>query len=153
MPEGFDSRLAENHTLLFAIADLADGDWPQRARTAAIKLARQHTAPSLGRQLLAMFYDLFSRYGSELTSKQVEVALPVYGDEWANYRNRGRAINKWEIAQLLRPYGIVPTVIHPRGRAADRGYRVAQFEVVFRHYLGKPLPGGRTPAREQTSRK
>jgi putative DNA primase/helicase len=148
LPDGFDGRLAENYALLFAIADIAGGDWPQRARAAAIKLARQYDVVSLGRQLLAVFYDLFSRYEGELTSKQVEAALPAYGDQWANYKNRGKPANKWDIAALLRPFGIAPTVIHPRGRAADRGYRDAQFEVAFRHYLRKRLPD-RTPVRKQ----
>jgi putative DNA primase/helicase len=149
MPSGFDGRLAENYVLLFAMADLAGGDWPQRARAAAVKLSRQHAAPSLGRQLLAVFYDLFSRYGSLLINTQMEKALPVYGDEWANYKNRGKPANKWDVAQLLRPYGIGSNVIHPRGRVADRGYRDTQFEVVFRHYLGKSLPGGRTLVRKR----
>jgi hypothetical protein len=149
MPEGFDNRLAENYTLLFAIADLAGGDWPKQARTAAAKLVREYGTLSMGRRLLAILHELFSRYGKLLTSEQIERALPAYGDEWANYRNLGRAINKWEIAQLLRPYKIVPRVIHPRGRPADRGYDVAQFEVAFRHYLGKPLPGGRTLVRKR----
>jgi putative DNA primase/helicase len=147
MPDGFFSRLKENYHLLFAIADLAGGDWPKKARAAAVKLSREHNMPSLGRRLLAIFYDLFSRYGELLTSKQVEQALPAYGDEWDNYKNRGRAINKWEVAQLLQPFKIFPGVIHPRGHAADRGYAVGQFEVAFRHYLGKPPPQGRTVVR------
>jgi len=41
---------------------------------------------------------------------------------------------------LLKPFGIRPDVIHPRGKPADRGYNAAWFEVAFRHYLGKFLP-------------
>jgi putative DNA primase/helicase len=149
MPAGFNNRLAKNYELLFAIADLAGGDWPKRARAAAIKLSREYNAPSMGRRLLAIFYALFSRYGPLLTSEQVERALPSYGDEWANYRNQGRPISKWQIAELLRPFKIAPGVIHPRGHRADRGYDVAWFEVAFRHYLGKGLPVGRTVVRRR----
>ena len=70
---------------------------------------------------------LFRKHGALLTSRQVEQLLTADDDsEWANYK--GHPINKWEIASLLKPYGIAPAVIHPRGRAADRGYNVRQFE-------------------------
>jgi Protein of unknown function (DUF3631) len=148
MPDGFSGRLAENYMLLFAIADLAGAGWSERARAAATKLAHQHAAPSLGRQLLAIFHELFTRYGNELINKQVEKALPSFGDEWANYLDRGRAITKWQIARLLKPYKISTSVIHPRGRSADRGYRAEHFATAFRHYLGKPLPVARTLVRK-----
>jgi uncharacterized protein DUF3631 len=150
MPEGFNNRLAENYVLLFAIADLAGGPWPDKVRTAAVKLSRAYNLPSLGRRLLAVFYDLASRHGPLLTSAGVEQVLPTYGDEWANYRDSGRPINKWQIKELLKPFHIGPDVIHPRGRPADRGYDVRwpEFEVAFRHYLGKEPPVGRTPVRK-----
>jgi Protein of unknown function (DUF3631) len=40
MPPGFGNRLAANWRLLFAIADLAGGSLPKRARTAAMKLTQ-----------------------------------------------------------------------------------------------------------------
>jgi hypothetical protein len=150
MPAGFNNRLAKNYVLLFAIADLAES-WPKKARAAAAKLTREHDAPSPGRQLLTVFFDLFSQHGELLTSKQVEQALADSDDDvWANYKNLGRPINKWEIAQLLRPYKIRPSVIHPRSgkhAPADRGYKAGWFTIAFRHYLGKSLPGGRTTVR------
>jgi hypothetical protein len=150
MPADFNNRLAENYALLFAIADLAGGDWPARARAAAVKLAHEYDVPSMGRRLLAICYDLFSRRGPLLTSKQVEAALPSYGDEWENFKGRGRAINKWEVAALLKPFKVYPGVIYPRGgHLTDRGYNVAWFETAFRHFLGKELPGGRTVVRKR----
>ncbi len=67
MPAGFGNRLAANFTLLFAIADLADGDWPKRARAAALRLTREHDEPSWGKKLLAAFRDdLFEKHGKAL---------------------------------------------------------------------------------------
>jgi Protein of unknown function (DUF3631) len=150
MPEGFISRLEENYQLLFAIADLAGGDWSKKARTAAVKLSRERNEPSLGKRLLAALYDLAVKHGKLLTSKQVEQLLTADESEWASYRGRG-PINKFEIAQLLRPYGIAPDVIHPRGRPADRGYDASwpEFEIAFKHFLGKTLPRGRTVVRKR----
>jgi hypothetical protein len=51
-PAGFDNRLADLWRLPLAIAELAEGDWPQQARTAAERLARAHPTPSWRRLLL-----------------------------------------------------------------------------------------------------
>jgi len=122
MPDGFSNRLAENFALLFAIADRAGGDWPKKMRTAAVKTSRDHDKPSLRRRLLAIIFNLFVRHGALLTAKQVEQLVPAEDDEFANWQNSGRPINKYQIAYQLRAYHIGPRVIHPRGKPADRGY-------------------------------
>jgi putative DNA primase/helicase len=53
MPLGFDNRLSDNWYLLLAIADFAGGDWPDKARKAAVKLSKVADATSIGVQLLA----------------------------------------------------------------------------------------------------
>ena len=54
MPPGFDNRLGDNWPLLLAIADLAGGEWPTKARKAAAKLSKVGAdATSIGVQLLA----------------------------------------------------------------------------------------------------
>jgi hypothetical protein len=143
IPEGFLNRLEENYVLLFAIVDLAGGDWPKKMRAAAVKLSREFNLPSLGRRLLAVFFDLFCTHGRFLTSALVEAALPSFGDEWANYRDTGRPINKWQVTALLRPFKIKADLIHPRGgKTTDRGYDATWPSIVtaFKHYLGKSLP-------------
>ena len=154
MPDNFFGRSEENYHLLFAIADLAGGDWPKKTRAAAVKLSRTHDKPSLGKRLLAIIFDLAIRRGTLLTSKQLEQLVPAEDDEFANYR--GRPINKYEIAVLLRPYcDIQSGVIHPHGRAADRGYDTTdpKFTLAFKHYLDKALPRGPTVVRNKKPRK
>ena len=102
MPEGFFSRLRDNYHLLFAIADLAGGDWPKRARAAASKLAHEHNTPSLGKRLLAILFDLTIKHRTTLfTSAQLEQLVPAESDEFVNYKN-GHPINKYQIAALLK---------------------------------------------------
>jgi putative DNA primase/helicase len=133
MPEGFANRLEENFVLLFAIADLAGGDWPKKARAAARRLAGEHNEPSTGKRLLAAFRDLFAKHGKVLASDRVAELLAADEEgEWANYR--GHRINKWEIAQLLRPYNIRPELIWQRGKPV-RGYKAERFATAFRHFL------------------
>jgi putative DNA primase/helicase len=156
MPDGFFSRLEENFHLLFAIADLAGGDWPKKARAGAVKLSREHNKPSLGKRLLEIFFDLSIKHGTLLTSKQLEQLVPAESDEFANYQN-GRPINKYQIAALLSPYcNIRPKIIHPRGgKTGDRGYDTSQqeFTRAFRHYLKKTLPVSRSVVRNKKRRK
>jgi putative DNA primase/helicase len=133
MAQGYTNRLADNFRLMLAIAELAGGDWPKRARAAALKLTPEQR-PSPGGRLLADMRDLFAKHGKMLASTQV-VALLVSNDEgeWANYRGRG-PINKYEVAQLLKPYGIKPDLIYLRGQHV-RGYKAEWFETAFMHYL------------------
>ena len=148
MPEGFFSRLEENYHLLFAIADLAGGEWSKKARTAAVKLSAERDTPSSGKRLLAIFFTLFVRYGPQVPSKQAEALVPAEDDEFADYRNSGRPITRFQIAALLRPYQVYPGLIHPRGgHTADRGWNVTSFATAFKHYLGKILPEGRSVVR------
>jgi Protein of unknown function (DUF3631) len=135
MPEGFNNRQEKNFRLLFAIADLAGGNWPKRARKAALKLSPME-GPSPGRRLLADLRALFAEFGKALTSEETAALLSAREEsEWANYCGRGRPINKFEIAQLLKPYGIKPDNAVYRGGKQHRGYKAAWFERVWRHYL------------------
>jgi len=152
MPEGFFSRLEENFHPLLAIADLGGLSWAKKARAAAVKLSRERDTPSLGKRLLAIFFALFVRHGPQITSKQAEALVSMEDDEFADYRNSGRPITRFQIAALLRPYEVYPDVIHPRGRPADRGYDAAWFKIAFKHHLGKALPGGRTLVRKRRSK-
>jgi putative DNA primase/helicase len=150
MPDGFFSRQEENYHLLFAIADLAGGEWPKKARAAAAKLAGEHNEPSLGKRALAIFFSSFISHGPLLTSVQAEQLLAGADDAFADYNGRGRPINKYEIAKLLRPYRVFPRLIHPRGgHTSDRGWDAADFKTAFRHYLGKNLPEGRSVVRNK----
>jgi len=137
VPDGFDNRLQENWRLLFAIADLAGGSWPKRARAAAVKLTKQYYEPSVGRQCLSLFVELFlmSKYEGMITSAWAQeqfVADPT--SIWVNYKGRG-PITQWGIKGILAAYHIRPDLIHPRGDPTVRGYKIEWFETAFRHYL------------------
>jgi putative DNA primase/helicase len=135
MPPGFNNRLRMNWTSQFAIADLAGGTFPKAARTAAIKLSRQRREVSEGIRLLEAFQELFSTHGPMLTSAEVQKLLTKdQGSEWAEFRGHG-PISQRQIAVLLDDYDIDPNVIHPRGRKADRGYKLEWFTDAFARHL------------------
>lgn len=83
-----------------------------------------------------------------MTSANVQKLLTADPtSEWTDFRGHNRPITQREIALLLAGYEIHPQVIHPRGRKADRGYRVEWFEKAFRHYL-QTLSRKRTSVRK-----
>jgi len=139
-PPGFNNRIRINWKMLFAIADLAGGRWPKRARNAAIELETDRDEPS---EVIRLFRDLRDIWGKaeERTSESLCVALAEYSEEWADFRGKG-PISPVRLAALLRPFGIRPVHNLRKGRrAGDKnpgGYRRAQFENAWARLLQKP---------------
>jgi putative DNA primase/helicase len=129
MPESsFNNRMRKNWKVLLAIADLAGGGWPKRARDAALELATDRDEPSEGVRLLAAIRDLMGKR-TEVTSAHICKALAAApSSEWSNFRGKG-PISQAQLAALLRPYGIRPVTLHPTKRAGltRHGYRRSQF--------------------------
>src|SRR5262249_56880534 len=75
MPSGIEDRDADVWEPLLAIADAVGGDWPVRARGAALALvgAARDAEPSLGIKLLADLKTLFD--ASPLDAMPTEVIL------------------------------------------------------------------------------
>lgn len=133
MPDGFTNRQEENFVLLFAIADLAGGDWGKKMRDSARALSHT-TEPSLGRLLLADMRRLFKQHGKRIHSKQLVTLLIADEEgEWAHYRGQG-PITAHQVARLLKPFGIQPDFVVV-DKVQQRGYNEAWFETAFKHYL------------------
>ena len=66
MPDGIEDRDADVWEPLLAVADAAGGDWPERARVAAVALVAlsKESTPSLGIRLLADLRDVFGDEGN-----------------------------------------------------------------------------------------
>jgi hypothetical protein len=60
VPEALTDRQQEAWWALLAIADLADGEWPDAARDAAVSLAARQDDVSVGVRLLAAIRDLMA---------------------------------------------------------------------------------------------
>jgi hypothetical protein len=157
---GLNNRARMNWKLQVAVADLAGGDWPKKARAAAITFTRERADPSERKRVLRAFQLLEARHGPLLLSNKIGELLSTVDDELANFRGKGRAINKFEVAALLKDFskslgGIRPGVIHPRGRPGDRGYDVRwpTFQLAFKHFLRATPALGRTLIRKPQPKK
>lgn len=127
-------RAADLWEPLLAVADLAGGDWPNRARTAAYTLTR-HSADddatgSVGRELLHDIRTVTSyRQGDFIpTADLLTLLLNIEDSRWQEEALTGR-----RLSDRLRPYGIMPK----RTKTA-RGYDMTALADVFERYLPDP---------------
>jgi hypothetical protein len=67
MPDGAFNRLADNWRPLFAIAQIAAGDWPKRVADAFARLTSSNDldAEGLGTLLLADIAEIFQKEGTD----------------------------------------------------------------------------------------
>lgn len=128
-----EDRAADNWEPLVAIADMAGGDWPARARKAALRMCSEDadadTEGSLGLRLLSDVRDIFQGTTVSFLSS-ADLLARLRDVEDAPWRSQDLSMHK--LAFLLRPYG-------PRPRQNDartaRGYHAADFADAFRRYL------------------
>ena len=134
MPAGFENRLGDNYRLLLAIADLAGGEWPERARQAAQKISGTADTTSAGTRLLAAIRAAFDQtVGGDISSAELMGKLTAEPDsEWAEWRS-GKPITQAQLARLLRPFGVAPCPVRIRDQQI-RGYRRQQFVESLERY-------------------
>jgi hypothetical protein len=132
MPAGLNDRAEDVWESLVAVADLAGGDWPKRARRAAVLLsaaAEQDAAESIGPRLLADIRELYDGFTvSFMPSRELVNRLLKLDDApW-----RDRELTTRALSDELRPYGIRP---RPDRAGKVRGYRLEDFADAFARYL------------------
>ena len=149
VPTGLNNRSAANWRLMLAIAELAGGQWPERAREAAERLTRLGRKPSVGVTLLAELKKIADTGKTIVTTKafMTELLRDPFA-QWADF-NRGKPITEIQVARQLEPYGIHPRVTHPTKRStlSPRGYVLTDPAVVdaFARYVPAD-PHSRTSA-------
>ncbi len=134
VPEGLNNRSADNWRPLLAIADLAGGQWPDKARKAALVLSG-NVEPPQGVELLKDIRGVFDNLGPRhISSGDLCRELVELSDRpWGEFR-RGFPLSQNQLAQLLKPFGIRPHVVRI-GEKTPRGYEHADFEDAFARYL------------------
>jgi hypothetical protein len=135
MPPGLNDRAEDVWESLVAVADLAGGEWPARARKAAVILAaaaEQAAAEDLGQRLLADIRDLFADFTiGFMASRELTNRLTKLDDApWHDLELTTRALS-----DRLRPYGIRP---RRNETGTTRGYRLEDFADAFGRYLPHP---------------
>jgi hypothetical protein len=147
LPAELDDRGQDAAEPLLAIAELAGGAWPERARRALVSLRAERDVEeeSLGVRLLADCRAAFERDGAERLAT-AELLERLAADEeapWAEWH--GRPLTARGLARLLRPYGVRSKVVRI-GEATPRGYERASFEDAWARYLPQNAPLSATSA-------
>ena len=135
MPSTLRGRVADNWRHLIAIADVAGGEWPLRARQAAETLSAGRSEQSAGIMLLEDLRALFGeRSADRLASADIVVALGnLEHRPWPEWK-AGKPITARQLARLLEPFGVSPNSIR-FGTGTIKGYLLSQFDEPFRRYL------------------
>ena len=144
LPDALSDRQQDICEPLLAIADIAGGDWPERARAALVALCSQtDDNQSLGIKLLSDIRQVFDSAKcdkiSTLELLKALVELETDGP-WANWweadlKNGNRRGPAQKLAKLLGAYKIKPDVIRLQDGSTPRGYRREDFLEAWKRYL------------------
>ena len=136
MPEGVEDRAADVWEALLAVADLAGGDWPARARVAAVSLVKrsEERAPSLGVLLLRDLRDVFAEKAEARLSTEVILDHLIALDEspWGDLR--GKALDARGLSRRLSKYGVGPRTLR-EGSRVFKGYDASDLADAWTRYL------------------
>ena len=155
MPAGIHDRDADVWEALLAVADVAGGHWPKRAREAAKALVAEakESSPSLGIRLLSDLRLIFDEATEMFTETILRKLHALDEAPWGDFK--GKPLSDRGLAKLLKPYEVKPKVVRI-GADVSRGYQRADLHDPWRRYLpsaeknvtgvtSDTTPVGRTP--------
>ena len=118
LPDALNDRACDNWEPLLAIADLAGGEWPRKARDAAKALSGDKAAADDddGVELLHDIRGAFAATDHDAIFTKTLIALLVADEErpWAAYGRSGKSISDRQVAKLLSPFGIISGTVRTR---------------------------------------
>jgi hypothetical protein len=138
MPDGIADRDADVWMPLLAVAELADGPWPDLAKDTALKFVRavnEAKSPSLGVQLLADIKACLVEEASLPTKDLLERLLADEEAPWGDMK--GRRLDPRGLAKMLRQFGIRSEGLRV-GNATPKGYKREAFHDAWKRYLPTP---------------
>jgi len=139
VPAALDDRAAEGWEPMLALADIAGGDWPERARRAAVELhaSRDQDEEALSSLLLRDLRGVFTEAKAArlFTSDVLPRLHEIESSPWGDYG--GKPMTGHAMAKLLRAYRIEPRELRI-GDTTKRGYTVEQFTDAWSRYTASP---------------
>jgi hypothetical protein len=146
VPAMLSARQADIWRPLFAIADVAGGRWPSRARAASEALhGVVDDEGDFGLVMLADLRTLFAeREADKLRSADVVAYLVAREDRPWPEMPGGRALSATGLAKLLRRFNVRPVNVRDSEGVA-KGYKLAELTPVFARYLPNESDARPTP--------
>jgi putative DNA primase/helicase len=151
LPSALNDRAQDNWEPLLAIAGVAGGQWPERAKQAALHLSECAVdGATVGNELLADIQEVFATRNVQRikTTDLIDALCEDEEKSWATY-NRGERITPRQVANHLKEYGIASKNIRMGELHPSKGFERIQFEEAFLRYLAthekNPLHHYKTP--------
>ena len=138
MPGEISDRAEESWETLVAIADMAGGDWPARARRAAVALGTgspEDGAESIGVRLLGDVRVVLAGLGDPERVTTADLLTGLHGLEeapWADWY--GKPLGAEKLARTLREFDCKSRDIRT-SEGSKKGYYRAPLEDAFQRYL------------------
>jgi hypothetical protein len=147
IPDGIEDRAADVWESLLVVAEIAGGQWPERARDACQDLNRVRAGldDAAGMQLLRDLRDIFTGLERDraFSVELVEKLNALEESPWATWR-QGTGFRTQDLARMLAEFEIRPCLVRvgevvKRGyhllERVERGRRIAGLADVFGRYL------------------
>lgn len=138
LPPEVADRDADVWESLIAIADIAGGQWPDKARVASVAFVARskENTPSLGVRLLS---DLKGVFGEEISMHTEDIIRALNNIEEAPWNElNGFPLSPKVLAKYLNQYGIKSRDLR-LAKGVKKGYRKQDMQDAWNRYL-KPLP-------------
>jgi hypothetical protein len=163
LPEELNDRVMDITEPLIAVADLAGGEWPQRIRSALIRLYSQEEDADIGVKLLGDMKSIFELAGVDKipTEEILEELVAIEDRPWAlmfedALKNGRLQTAASKLAKKLKPYKtpdcekIKPRPIKLSDGSVPRGYYKADFLAAWERYLPPVIGKSATSATSAT---
>jgi hypothetical protein len=130
-----EDRAADTWEPLVAVADHAGGNWPERARAAALAMTTEATESGEMSDRMRLLVDCRTAFGDDLALPTAELlsrlrAIPE--SPWGEFGQAG--LTAMKLGSLLREYGIRSATIRFRGTGQAKGYQRAEFLDSWQRY-------------------
>jgi hypothetical protein len=141
VPECLHDRAADCWTPLLALADEAGGDWPARARAAAVALSgsQDEDAEVLAVRLLRDLRTLFEAEAVDRLASD-RICEVLCRDPEAPWSDPDHRLTPRRLARLLRPFGVRSRTLRLPTGALAKGYMSDDFSEAWTRYLSDPSP-------------
>ena len=150
LPEGIEDRDGDVWEPLLAVADAAGGQWPERARVAAVALVAdsRESTPSLGIRLLADVRAVFGEADAMATESILTALHGLEEAPWAEIVG-GKPLNARGLAKRLAAYGVKSKTVRI-GATTPKGYAREDLADAWERYLPAPPKESATSATSAT---
>ena len=137
VPDSLHDRAGDNWRPLITLADRAGGEWPARARAAALALTTTTEDDLMRVDLLADIREIFAaRSTDKIPSAELCSALAdIEEGPWVAFGRQGKPIKPTQLAKHLRAFGIKSKTIRITLANTAKGYEVKSFTDAFSRYL------------------